>query len=134
MEMDDEPRIELLNLNQKQLEEVAQVCNSIPSYEIKATVQSENPDEGKVGEDVTVTVTISKDDEDEEDEEDTPSLRVYAPFYPKEKEEQWWLIIADERNNRLMSIKKVQPKLNSEIEISFTPSESGNFKFTAMLI
>ena len=134
LEMDDEPRIQLLGLSENQLEDVAKVCNWIPNYSIKAAVNKENPNEGKLEEEIKVLVEIEKDDEEGEDDEEDLSLKVYAPYYPKDKDEQWWLIIADERNNRLLSIKRVQPKLAQQLEITFTPSETGNFRFTAMLV
>lgn len=132
LEMDDEPRERLLGFSQKQLEEVAQVCNRIPNYTIRVTVPEENQEGATVGETIALTIDIEGDEEDEEDQ-DADKL-VYAPFYPKEKQEQWWLIIADEREKRLLSIKRITAKSGMSVKIPFTPSETGNKKFTAMLV
>lgn len=134
LEMDDEPRERLLNITQKQLEEVAQVCNRIPNFTIKARLADKDESEASVGETVSLVVAIEGDEDEEEEEEDTGDKLVYAPFYPKEKQEQWWLIIADEREKRLLSIKRVSARSNIEVPIAFTPSEAGNKKFTAMLV
>jgi pre-mRNA-splicing helicase BRR2 len=130
IEMDDEPRKRLLQLSEKQLEDIAQVCNSIPNYTIKVRCEQEH-NEGTLGQEVQLTVFIESDEEEEDEEVNT---KVYAPYYPQEKDEQWWLIIADEKNNRLLSIRRVQPKSSSEVSVSFTPTEKGNCELTAMLV
>jgi pre-mRNA-splicing helicase BRR2 len=129
LEMDEEPRKQLVNLSQKQLEEVAQVCNRIPNYSIKINILSS----GSETIDLAIDIIGDEDDDDDEEEqqEDKP---VYAPFYPNEKLEQWWLIIADEKDRKLMSIKRVTARSGLQVKISFTPSETGNAKYTAMLV
>mmetsp|Transcript_39663 Transcript_39663/g.39245 ORF Transcript_39663/g.39245 Transcript_39663/m.39245 type:complete len:432 (-) Transcript_39663:18-1313(-) len=132
LEMEDEPREKLLNLTQKQLKEVAQVCNKIPSYEIEASVLEFDPDSG----DVIVNVNIQGDDEaeGEEDEEEEGDSIVYAPRYPKEKLEQWWIIIVDPRDRKLLSIKRTDVKKNHNVKIQFTLSDSGNRDYEAQII
>ena len=131
LDMDDEPRKELLQLTQKQLDEVAKVCNKIPNFKIEALLE-ENQREANVGEEVNVAIKIEGDEDEEE--ENQGSKLVYAPFYPIEKEEQWWLIIADESTKKLLSIKRIEVKSGMEVQISFTPNESGNKQYTAMLV
>jgi len=57
------------------------------------------------GNEIELVVTVTR----ECDEEDLPLFAgpVIAPYYPKEKEEQWWLIVGQPKENRLLSIKKV---------------------------
>lgn len=130
--MEDDQRNRLLQFSQKQMQEVAQVCNKIPNYKIEAIVQ-DNQTEANVGEEINLSIKI-EGDEDEEEEEENKNKLVYAPFYPKEKEEQWWLIIADESTKKLLSIKRIDAKSGMEVQISFTPNESGNKTYTAMLV
>lgn len=135
LEMEEKARVDLLQLSDRQMQEVAQVCNRIPNYNIKAVLVDNQAGEAKVNEEINVTIEIEGDDEDEgEGEGENKNRFVYAPFYPKDKEEQWWLIIADERAKKLLSIKRIEAKAGLQVEISFTPNESGSKKYTAMLV
>jgi len=130
LEMDDGPRESLLNLSEKQLEEVAQVCNKIPSYEIEAQTAGYNEETGQV----QMLITIKSEDEEEGEGEEEYDNIVYAPYYPKEKSEQWWLIIVDPIDKKVLSIKRVTVKKNMQVKIAFNPSDSGNRQYEAQLI
>ena len=130
LEMEDDDREKLLNLSQKQLESVAGACNKIPNYEISVNIQNIDQESG----DVSLVVDIKGDDEAEGEEDEDDDKTVYAPFYPKMKQEQWWLIIADEKEKRLLSIKRITAKSDMRVKISFTPTGNGNKDYTAMLV
>ena len=54
---------------------------------------------------MTIAIKLSRDIEDEE-ELKLFAAPVTAPFYPKQKEEQWWAIIG-QGGTKLLAIKKV---------------------------
>ncbi|KAK4370819.1 hypothetical protein RND71_010294 [Anisodus tanguticus] len=51
---------------------------------------------------------------------------VFAPRYPKDKEEGWWLVVGDIKSNHLVAIKRVNLQRKSRIKLDFTaPAEAG---------
>lgn len=50
---------------------------------------------------------------------------VYAPLFPKEKEEQWWLVIGQSAPNGLNAIKRISiTKQNMTLKLSFEAPET----------
>ncbi|XP_062511139.1 translocation protein SEC63 homolog [Corticium candelabrum] len=68
----------------------------------------------------------------------TETHLVHAPYFPKEKQEWWWVYLVEEsRNDVKMNYLRSMPKLvtslkdEEEIELKFgAPSQSGKYKYT----
>lgn len=86
------------------MNQLASVCNRYPSIELLVEVQKPAYSEGETAE---LKVTLSR--ADVEDEADLAVFQepVFAQYYPLEKEEQWWLVVGQPKNNKLLSIKKI---------------------------
>lgn len=65
------------------MEEIANACNRYPNINLKFKVEEESV---VCGESVVVNVELERDPEDY-------SEFVTAPYYPKQKEEKWWVMI-----------------------------------------
>jgi len=108
LEMEDDVREKTLQVNEDQMAEIADFCNAYPDVELEFEVQDK--EELKAGGLVSVVVKVERaEDEDDEDEDDDEEPRgtVYAKYYPKPKKEAWWLVIGDEKENTLLSIKRL---------------------------
>jgi len=66
---------------------------------------------------VTMSVKLERDN-------DAESEHVHAPSYPKDKEEGWWLLVGDTKNNTLLSIKRVKLKGKAGVKLEFTAPEA----------
>ncbi|XP_057451214.1 DExH-box ATP-dependent RNA helicase DExH12-like [Lotus japonicus] len=119
LEMEDDERRELLGMSDSQLLDIARFCNRFPNIDLSYDVL--DSDNVRAGEDITIQVTLERDLEGK-----TEVGPVDAPRYPKAKEEGWWLVVGDTRNNLLLAIKRVslQRKLKAKLEFA-APADAG---------
>ena len=73
MEMDDEPRNQLLQLSEAQMGDVAKFCNRYPNIEL--TYEIQDKDEITNGSQINIAVTLEREDE--------VTGPVVAPFFPQ---------------------------------------------------
>ncbi|XP_068647248.1 DExH-box ATP-dependent RNA helicase DExH12-like [Aristolochia californica] len=124
VEMEDDERRELLQLSDRQLHDIAQFCNRFPNIDLSYEVL--DGDDVSTGENVTLLVTLERDLEGRS--EVGP---VYAPKYPKAKEEGWWLVVGDSKSNQLLGIKRVSLQRKAKVKVEFTaPGEVGEKSYT----
>lgn len=102
----------LLGFSQTQLEEIAGVCNEYPDI----SLEFEAPNDAITGEDVEISIKLARV---------RGGDRVYAPYFPAEKEEFWWIIIGEAKTNRLLSIKKKKIEREDTFKVSFVAPELG---------
>lgn len=60
---------------------------------------------------------------------------VYAPFYPKEKDESWWLVVGGP-NNALVAIKRItiaKASLSVKLDVELG-EDPGTFDYTLYLM
>lgn len=89
MNMEDDDRQKLFKgLSQQQIEDVATFANQYPSVSLDFHVNDE--ENILAGEDVVVTFTVER----EGDQQDLKQI-AHAPYYPKVKEELWWIMIGE---------------------------------------
>ncbi|KAF8820499.1 putative activating signal cointegrator 1 complex subunit 3 [Cardiosporidium cionae] len=122
MNMEDENRSLLLkSLTQAQLVDVAKACNRYPVITVDYTI--ENSSDVMPGSSVKCTIQLERDMTDE-----AVGL-VCAPFFPKEKDEQWWLVIGEPNTNSLRAIKRLTvTKPSTTVKLEFdAPASSGNY-------
>ena len=136
LELDDQKRNQLLQLNDKQMSQVAIVCNKYPDVDVDFEVQS--ADNILASEPITIVVQLQKNEEDNDEEEDGNSeeneekLFVHAPFYPKAVLEGWWVIVGDLENNSLLAMKRVsfQRSTTAQTTLSFNaPKVAGKYRY-----
>ncbi|XP_019185003.1 PREDICTED: DExH-box ATP-dependent RNA helicase DExH12-like [Ipomoea nil] len=125
LEMEDDERRELLQMSDSQLMDIARFCNRFPNIDLTyEVVESENVSAG--GDDVSVQVTLERDLEGR-----TEVGPVFAPRYPKTKDEGWWLVVGDPKSNQLLAIKRVSLQRKSRIKLDFAaPAEPGKKTYT----
>ena len=86
----------MLQLDDRQLADVARACNRYPNVELSYNLADEAV---TAGENSTVVVALERED-------DNPEVgAVIAPFYPQKKDEGWWLVLGDTQTNALLAIK-----------------------------
>ena len=135
MDMEDEPRNELLGLSESQMVDVANFCNDYPSLELKASVENE---EGiRVETPVTVNVTIEREMDEDDDGNVVPyeEIPVHATHYPPRKMQGWWLVVGDSNDDTVMAIKKVKLKEAISTQMEFeAPDTSGEHIYKLYLM
>ncbi|KAG9508941.1 small nuclear ribonucleoprotein helicase, partial [Fragariocoptes setiger] len=137
LDLDDAERDKLLAsggiTHRSQLTDVSRYCNRYPYLRIEtsilgATTSSSSNKECCVAPDApfTVLVTLERD-------ADTDT-KVIAPLFGRSLDEGWWLVVGDERDNKLVSIKRVLMTAGSsnerreKIEVS-APQETGAYQY-----
>ncbi|CAN4101060.1 unnamed protein product [Withania somnifera] len=124
VEMEDDERRELLQMSDLQLLDIARFCNRFPNIDLTYDVL--DSDNVSAGDDVSVQVTLERDLEGR-----TEVGPVFAPRYPKAKEEGWWLVVGDTKSNQLLAIKRVTLQRKSRVKLDFTaPAEAGTRNYT----
>jgi pre-mRNA-splicing helicase BRR2 len=127
MELDDQERRNALKeLTGRQLQDVARVCNAYPNIDLSYDILDK--DNITTGDQVLVQVQLEREGDDAATNE-VP--QVYAPYYPRPRPEGWWLVIGDQANNHLISIKRVTFAKSATVKLDFTaPSEPGRAQYT----
>lgn len=150
MELEDDDRIKLLQLNDVQMADVARFCNRYPNIEMNFEVV----DKDKINSGQTVNVAVQLEREDE------VTGPVIAPFYPQvsfffflrtqnmlnrfrkstnfwknkfdlqKREEGWWVVVGDPRNNSLLSIKRLTLQQKAKVKLDFIAPSPGHHDYT----
>ena len=125
MELEDEERVGLFEgMTKKQVSQIAAACNVYPDIEVDFEVLDKEDlhEEGLV----SVKVVLTRDlDEGEK------VAKVHAPHFPQAKEESWWLVIGDEKNNFSHAVKKLTlPTEKKTVKVEFTAPKQGAHELT----
>merc|ERR1719410_55886 len=119
MELEDEIRDKLLEMNQDQMADVARYCNRYPNIELEYdVVDSKNLSSGAP---VQIEVRLEREDE--------ITGPVIAPFFPTKREEGWWVIIGDPKNNSLLSIKRLTLQQKAKFLLDFIAPKPGRYSY-----
>jgi pre-mRNA-splicing helicase BRR2 len=134
--MEDDDRDELLKgLSKSEIADVAKACNRYPVITMEYEV--EDKDQIEAGKPVAVKVNLDRDTQDE------ALGPVYAPYYPKEKDEQWWVVMgggrkagSDETMSQLLAIKRLSVnKQTANVKLEFdAPEEPGKYEYVLYLM
>lgn len=107
-----------LQLSDRQLDEVTQVCNRYP--DISVTTELPDGPEVAAGDSVTLVVNLDREMEGTE----LPPVR--APRFPSVREEGWWLVVGSPKANKLLGIKRVSFGKAQRVKLAFdAPAEVG---------
>ncbi|KZO96269.1 Sec63-domain-containing protein [Calocera viscosa TUFC12733] len=115
MELEDEQRNSLLQMNRREMADVAKFVNSYPNIEVSHEL--EDPDDLKAGSSIVLSVTLERDVDEDEGED---SQLVVAPFFPAKKMANWWLVVGEPSTKQLLSIKKVTVHRSLSQRLEFT--------------
>ena len=102
---DDDTRNKCLSeLGDNQVSLIAQMCNMYPSISISV---EKHEQEGMIN------VKLEREGDLILDKRGL-FVPVFSRFYPKEKEESWWLVVGDSETNDLIDIKRISISRESE--------------------
>lgn len=96
-ELEDVDRTKLLQMTNRQLQDVARFCNDYPDVELSHEIEDE--EDLHAGAAINVTVNLEREVDDDFDG------KVQAPFYSGSKSESWWLVIG--KKDSLLAIRKL---------------------------
>ncbi|KAG2231539.1 Sec63 Brl domain-containing protein [Thamnidium elegans] len=130
MELEDNVRDDCLRLDQRKMREVARFVNRYPNIEVGFDVaDKENVSAGGL---VNVRVQLEREvDEDAADEDVGP---VIAPFFPKVKDEGWWIIVGDSETKTLLAIKRVTLQQKLTVKLGFNAPAAGQHTLKVYLM
>ncbi|CAG8027630.1 unnamed protein product [Penicillium salamii] len=121
--------IKRLGLDAAQLSQVASFTNDkYPNIELDFEV--EDPENITSGDPSYLKVKIERELEDDEE----PDTTVHAPFYPKQKMENWWLVVGDEKTKSLLAIKRVTIGRKLELRLEYVVPTPGEHELTLYLM
>ncbi|OBA20593.1 Sec63-domain-containing protein [Metschnikowia bicuspidata var. bicuspidata NRRL YB-4993] len=122
MSLEDDERDEVLQLEGRQLQDVAEFVNKYPNIDVlyefdtSSTVKADEPQ--------TILVTVERDEEPED-------LEVVSSRYPEKRTETWWIVVGDFETRQLYAIKKTQaPRESQTIAVEFSIPTPGKHKLT----
>ncbi|CAF0999985.1 unnamed protein product [Rotaria sordida] len=124
IEMQDNQRIELLQLNTLQLSDVAHFCNHYPNIEVSYEIP--NKDNIIADSVINVNVTLERLNE--------LSGSIMAPLFPQKRQEEWWLVIEDSKTNTLLSIKRFTIQEKTKIVLDFIAPSTGIYDYILYLM
>ncbi|CAF4658766.1 unnamed protein product, partial [Rotaria sp. Silwood2] len=124
IEMQDNQRMELLQLNTLELSDVAHFCNHYPNIELSYEIP--NKDNIITGSLINVNVTLERLNE--------LSGSIIAPLFPQKRQEGWWLVIEDSKTNTLLSIKRLTIQDKTEIVLDFIAPSMGKYYYILYLM
>ncbi|KAH7882250.1 putative RNA helicase [Phlebopus sp. FC_14] len=113
MEMEDDKRNELLQMDVRQMRDVATFVNSYPTLDVSFELAK---GEYTAGAPILMQVALSRD----ADEEDPDDQTVVAPFYPSKKMANWWLVVGEPSTRQLHVIKRVTVAKSLAVKLEFT--------------
>lgn len=127
MELEDDVRNDCLRLDQQKMREVARFVNRYPNIEVGFDVA----DKDAVTAGSIVNVKVQLEREADEDDEIGP---VIAPFYPKKKDEGWWIIVGDPETKTLLAIKRVTLHHKLTVKLDFVAPKAGHHNLNLYLM
>ncbi|KAI0062804.1 Sec63-domain-containing protein [Artomyces pyxidatus] len=113
MEMEDEQRNSLLQMNSLEMRDVAAFVNSYPTLDVTHELVK---GEYTAGSPIVLQVSLSKDAEEEGDSDAT----VVAPYFPTKKLANWWVVVGEQSTRQLLSIKRVTVSRSIAVKLEFT--------------
>lgn len=113
MEMEDDKRNALLQMDMRQMRDVAMFVNSYPTLDVSYELVK---GEYTAGAPILMHVSLARDaDEENADDDQT----VVAPFYPLKKMANWWLVIGEPSTRQLHVIKRVTVSKSLTAKLEF---------------
>ncbi|KAF9504269.1 hypothetical protein BS47DRAFT_1355400 [Hydnum rufescens UP504] len=115
MEMEDEKRDHLLQMDARRMRDIAVFVNSYPNLDVAHELQYQ--DDYTSNTPLVLSITLSRDADD--DGIDDGQVAV-APLYPAKKMANWWLVIGESTARQLLAIRKVTVRRYLTVKLEFT--------------
>lgn len=122
MSLEDDERLDVLQLEDEKLNRVAEFVNKYPNIDISYELDLS---EGLVAnEEKEITITLERDEE-------LDDLEVVTSYYEFPKSEGWWVVVGDSATKQLYAIKKTQIMAQSQqVTLSFSLPNAGEHKLS----
>ncbi|KAJ6502434.1 putative RNA helicase [Mycena sanguinolenta] len=114
MEMEDDKRVELLQMTSAQMKDVAMFVNSYPTLDVSHELVK---GDYTAGAPIILQVSLTRDLDDDDEGGDQ---EVVAPFYPAKKMANWWLVVGESASRRLLAIKRVTVTKSLAVKLEIT--------------
>ncbi|KAJ7046921.1 putative RNA helicase [Mycena alexandri] len=114
MEMEDDKRVELLQMTSAQMKDVATFVNSYPTLDVSHELVK---GDYTAGAPIILQVALTRDVDDDDEASDQD---VVAPFYPSKKMANWWLVVGESSTRRLLAIKRVTVNKSLAVKLEIT--------------
>ena len=136
MEMEDDVRNDVLQMNNKQMNDVAAFVNRYPNIEVNYELENDMVEaNGSIA--IKIKLQREEDEDEDEDHKSKPSDigPVIAPYFPLTKDEGWWVVIGDPKDKQLKSIKRTTLRKAATITLDFdAPETPGKYDFKLYLM
>lgn len=96
--------------------DVATFVNSYPTLDVNYELAK---GDYTAGAPITIQISLSKDADEEMDVNEDDEV-VVAPFYPKKKLANWWIVVGEPKTKQLLAIKKVTVHRNLAVRLEFS--------------
>ena len=117
-----------MNVDNEEMSEIAKICNRYPMITMDIQLKNNNY---LRKDNIEIVVNLKRD---YIDEEETVLSNVHSEYFPRLKEEVWWLIVGDTNNNILKTIKRVNFYKGIKINLDFeAPEEVGKYNYSVYL-
>jgi len=145
IKLDAEKKRELLSedLTEEQIRDIEVICKEFPDdVDVNLFTEVDEDDENfgiTAGSIVTLRAEFdrpSKQRVNPNPKVDDEPVDVHCPFFPLPKTETWWLIVADERTNQIMGLKRI-PSLRDKLEVKIpfgAPRKPGIYLYAVYLV
>jgi len=114
MELEDQERNDLLQMDQRSMRDVAIFVNSYPNLDVSHEFQGQDYTAGSP---MVLVVNLERETDEDEDEDDQ---RVIAPLYPLSKMVNWWVVVGDSSAKKLHAIRKVTVRKQMTVKLDFS--------------
>ena len=114
MEMEDDKRNAVLQMDARQMRDVATFVNSYPTLDVNYELAKGDYTAGAA---IPIRVSLSRDADEETEGDDEI---VVAPFYPLKKLANWWIVIGEPKTRQLLAIKRVTVHKNLAVKLEFS--------------
>ena len=114
MEMEDDKRNAVLQMDARQMRDVATFVNSYPTLDVNYELAKGDYTAGAA---IPIRVSLSRDADEETEGDDEI---VVAPFYPLKKLANWWVVIGEPKTRQLLAIKKVTVHRSLAVRLEFS--------------
>lgn len=122
MSLEDDERLDVLQLDDDKLNRVAEFVNKYPNIDI--SYELDLSETMVANEQKEITITLERDEELED-------LDVVTSHYDFPKTEGWWVVIGDSATKQLYAIKKTQIKEESQqVQLAFAVPNAGHHKLS----
>lgn len=133
MMVDDDIRENMLkDFKENEIQDIANFVNEYPDIEINYEIITKSIIKGDI---VSLNVQLERQVEEEDDDEEKESEEIInknlrfinSTYYPKPKEEKWWIVVVDKITKTILTVKKISFNKTKTMKLDFiTPEDLEN--------